>query len=79
MGSISYEPERHRGGVFLRLRQSPLQAPVDLARHLVFGAVDYARDLGFEGPHDNPDRVMRTLDRKVGRDNYDFMVVRPTH
>jgi hypothetical protein len=28
----------------------PVPAPVDLARHLVFGAVAYARELGFE-PH----------------------------
>jgi hypothetical protein len=28
----------------------PVQAPLDLARHLVFGAVAYARELGFE-PH----------------------------
>lgn len=26
----------------------PLEVPVDLARHVVFGAVDYARTLGFE-------------------------------
>jgi hypothetical protein len=26
----------------------PLAAPIDLARHLVWGAVDYARGLGFE-------------------------------
>jgi hypothetical protein len=30
--------------------QSPVAAPLDLARHVVFGAVDYARSLGFE-PH----------------------------
>jgi hypothetical protein len=30
--------------------EPPLAAPVDLARHLVFGAVAYARELGFE-PH----------------------------
>jgi hypothetical protein len=30
--------------------QTPVAAPPDLARHLVFGAVDYARSLGFE-PH----------------------------
>ena len=29
-----------------------LSAPLDLARHLVFGAVDYARELGFEPPRD---------------------------
>src|SRR5262249_35129571 len=28
----------------------PVPAPLDLARHIVFGAVDYARSLGFE-PH----------------------------
>jgi hypothetical protein len=30
--------------------EPPVPAPLDLARHLVFGAVAYARDLGFE-PH----------------------------
>jgi hypothetical protein len=30
--------------------EPPLAAPADLARHLVFGAVAYARELGFE-PH----------------------------
>lgn len=29
---------------------APVPAPLDLARHVVFGAVDYARGLGFE-PH----------------------------
>lgn len=88
----------------------PLPAPLELAQHLVYGAVDYARGLGFEphpdfeaakahlgewsgpstigfgrngkpfylsGPHDNPTAVMRTLDRTVGRGNYDFMVAAP--
>ena len=30
--------------------QPPLDVPLDLARHLVWGAIDYARGLGFE-PH----------------------------
>jgi hypothetical protein len=30
--------------------QAPVPAPLELARHIVFGAVDYARGLGFE-PH----------------------------
>jgi hypothetical protein len=30
--------------------QPPLAVPIDLARHVVFGAVAYARELGFE-PH----------------------------
>ena len=31
-------------------RRRPVPAPLELARHVVFGAVDYARSLGFE-PH----------------------------
>lgn len=30
--------------------ETPLEAPLELARHLVWGAVDYARELGFS-PH----------------------------
>jgi hypothetical protein len=30
--------------------QSPLAAPIKLARHVVFGAIRYAHELGFE-PH----------------------------
>jgi hypothetical protein len=85
----------------------PLDAPLDLARHLVFGAVDYARCLGFEphpdyapvaghlgrwegasaitfgrdgvpyytqGPYDNGPKVLRTLTRSVGKDNFHFAV-----
>jgi len=85
----------------------PVAAPIDLARHLVWGAVEYARGLGFEphpdlrkaaghlgpltdpcgigfgrdgkpfyiqGPYDDAERVMRTLERAVGRDNYHFLV-----
>src|SRR6266508_4213650 len=33
---------------FAAYQAPPLQAPVELARHLVFGAVAYARSLGFE-------------------------------
>lgn len=85
----------------------PVAAPLDLVQHLVFGAVDYARTLGFEphsdlalaaghlgdwerpsaigfghhgmplyvqGPYDDPNQVLRTLDRTVGRDGYHFTV-----
>lgn len=85
----------------------PVAAPIELARHLVWGAVEYARGLGFEphpdlrkaaghlapltdpcairfghdgkpyyiqGPYDDAERVMRTLERTVGRDNYHFLV-----
>jgi hypothetical protein len=33
---------------FAAYQAQPLQAPVELARHLVFGAVAYARSLGFQ-------------------------------
>jgi hypothetical protein len=37
--------------VFFRaFSRPPVSAPLDLARHVVFGAVDYARGMGFE-PH----------------------------
>jgi len=39
-----------RDWYFRSYAQPPLAAPIDLARQLVFGAVDYARELGFE-PH----------------------------
>jgi hypothetical protein len=81
--------------------------PLDLVQHLVFGAVDYARTLGFEphadftpaaghlgdwagpsaigfghdgmplyvqGPYDDPNKVLHTLHRTVGRDGYHFTV-----
>jgi hypothetical protein len=35
---------------FRSFSRPPVPAPLDLARHVVFGAVDYARGLGFE-PH----------------------------
>jgi hypothetical protein len=45
--------ERHKlpeftDSYFWPYDQPPLAAPIDLARHLVFGAVAYARELGFE-------------------------------
>lgn len=84
---------------------APTEAPLELARHLVWGAVDYARGLGFEphpdfssaadhlgswegssaitfgrdgvplfiqGPHDDPARVIRTLNRSAGEGNFHF-------
>ncbi|CAN5462758.1 hypothetical protein BH20ACT19_BH20ACT19_04470 [soil metagenome] len=38
----------------------PSAAPIELARHLVFGALDYARGLGF-GPHPDFERARRHL------------------
>jgi hypothetical protein len=91
---------------------TPVPAQIDLANHLVWGAVAYARDLGFEphpdfaaaaghldpltgpsaigfgcdgtphyvqGPYDDADRIMRTLRRRVGLDNFRFTVEVPLH
>ena len=85
----------------------PLAAPLELAQHLVFGAIEYARGLGFEphpdfgacaghlgewqgpsmigfgyqgkplfiqGPNDDAARIMNRLNRKAGRDGFDFIV-----
>lgn len=82
-------------------------APLELARHLVLGAVEYARSLGFEphpdfsrarpalgrwegpsaitfgkdgkplyvnGPHDDPRRVLATLEQSVGRDGFHLVL-----
>jgi hypothetical protein len=38
------------GQYFRTYHRPPLAAPIELARHVVFGAVAYARELGFE-PH----------------------------
>lgn len=83
-----------------------LDAPIELARQLVFGSLDYARGLGFEphpdfaaavghlgpwappstitfgkdgkplyvsGPYDNPQPIIRTLERTLGAGNFDFV------
>jgi hypothetical protein len=85
----------------------PVAAPLDLVQQVVFGAVDYARTLGFEphadfaravghlgdwagpsvigfghegkplyvqGPYDDANGVLRTLEGSVGRGGYDFTV-----
>jgi len=61
----------------------PLAAPVELARHLVFGAIAYARDLGFEpapdfgacarqlGPWEGPSAI------GFGRDGKPFFMQGP--
>ena len=53
LGPKSMERRKLPGFTDLYFRtypQPPLAVPIDLARHLVFGAVAYARELGFE-PH----------------------------
>lgn len=96
------------GDFFQAYESGAVKAPIDLARHLVFGAVDYAHGLGFDphrdfyssaphlgtwdppslitfglggkpyfqqGPYDNPDRIIRALDKSVGPGNYHFTAV----
>ena len=104
-------PERdlytYRRWFFGAFPDEPLEAPIELVRHLVFGAAEYARSLGFdphrdfeaaaghlgswtgpsaimfgrggkpyyvEGPYDNANRILETLSRTVGRDNFHFLV-----
>jgi hypothetical protein len=92
--------------IFNAFSQPPVPAPLELARHVVFGAVDYAHSLGFEphpdfakcagllgewnsssditfgrdgvptyieGPHDNTFRIMATLRKTVGDDNFHYI------
>lgn len=84
----------------------PLDAPIELARQLVFGSLEYARGLGFtphpefaaaeahlgpwtppstitfgkdgkplyiSGPYDNPQPIIRTLERAVGAGNFHYV------
>jgi hypothetical protein len=97
--------EAYRRHYFEPWGSSGIAIPVELARHLVLGAVEYARRLGFaphrdlrraraalgdwegpsaiafghdgtpdyrSGPYDDPERVLATLDRTVGRGRYRF-------
>lgn len=99
-----------RDTAFSAYADKPVPAAMDLVRELVFGAVAYARALGFEphadfaaaaghlgewtgpaaitfgrdgkpfyhqGPYDDAARVMRTLERTVGRDGFHFLVEAP--
>jgi hypothetical protein len=92
---------------FGQWRSDGIQAPLELAQHLVLGAIDYARSLGFEphpdfrhvrralgswdgpsaitfgmngkplyvnGPYEDPQRVLATLEHSVGRDGFHYSV-----
>lgn len=93
--------------VFSAYHAPPVPAPIDLAREIVLGAVEYAHRLGFaphpdfeqarahlgpwkgpsaitfgrdgkptyvEGPHDDPDHVLTTLHRTVGRKGFHYTI-----
>ena len=62
---------------------APIEVPLDLARHLVWGAVDYARELGFP-PHPDFQATcghlgawQQTSDITFGRDGVPFYVQGP--
>ena len=85
-----------------------MQVPLELGRQIVYGAIGYARELGFEphadfgraagylggmgrgvradlrrdgkpmhifGPHDDGEKIIRKLRRRLGDGNYDFVHV----
>ncbi|MCW2917843.1 MAG: hypothetical protein JWN52_5911 [Actinomycetia bacterium] len=89
-------------------RGDPIPAPIELAREVVFGSIEYARGLGFEphpdfaaaqghlgswtgpstiafgkdgkpfyvsGPYDDPFPIIRTLERTLGRGNFDYLLL----
>jgi hypothetical protein len=97
-----------RRDFFSAYHDDPLEAPIELAREVVFGSISYARGLGFEphpdfaaveahlgtwsgpstitfgkhgkpfyisGPYDNPRPAIRTLERTVGRGNFDSLAI----
>lgn len=101
------ELEETRRRCYAPWRSNGVAVPLELAQHLVLGAVEFARGLGFEphpdfrqaqpalgswtgpsaitfgmdgkphyinGPYDDPERVLRTLERSVGRDGFHYTV-----
>ncbi len=101
------ELEAFKRQYFGQWRSEGMPVPLELAQHLVLGAVDYARSLGFEahpdfrrarralgswdgpsaitfgmngkplyvnGPYEDPQRVLATLERSVGRDGFHYIV-----
>jgi hypothetical protein len=61
----------HRAEIFAPWRGGGISVPIDLARHLVLGAVDYARQLGFE-PDPDFDAVAPVLGQLDGRCGIEF-------
>lgn len=101
------ELDAFRRQVFEQWESEGIPIPVGLAQHLVLGAVEYARSLGFEphrdfrrarrllgswdgpsaitfgrdgkpcyvnGPYEDPEWALATLERTVGRDGFHFIV-----
>ena len=91
--------------IFSSWDEPAMQVPLELGRQIVYGAIGYARELGFEphpdfgraagylgawdeeceltfgrdgkpmyisGPHDDGEKIIRKLRRRLGNGNYDF-------
>jgi hypothetical protein len=94
--------------IFSSWDEPAVQVPLELGRQIVYGAIGYARELGFEphpdfgraagylgawdeeceltfgrdgkpmyifGPHDDGEKIIRKLRRRLGDGNYDFVHV----
>ena len=72
---------------FAAFDADPMQAPIELVQHLVWGAgghleplqgpsaISFGKDgrpFYVEGPYDDATRNLRTLERSVGRGNFSF-------
>jgi len=105
MGRRELEAQRHR--CYAPWQSPGIPIPLELAQHLVLGAVEFARGLGFKahrdferarfllgswdgpsaitfgmdgkphyinGPYEDPQRVLATLERAVGRRGFHYTV-----
>ena len=105
VGRRELEALRHR--CYAPWRSPGIRIPLELAQHLVLGAVEFARRLGFEahrdfnrarrllgswegpsaitfgmdgkphyinGPYEDPQRVLATLERAVGQGDFHYTV-----
>ena len=102
---------RMKAAAFTNFLEEAEEISLEQAQAIVFGAVDYARRLGFEphedfetakeilgqrpeslpdltfgkdgkpfyfdGPYDNPQKIIRTLEKSVGKGNFNFMLQAP--
>ena len=69
-GSLGFKPNRDLKDVLLVMGET---RPENCSTAVPVGGED-GQPFYFVGPYDDPDRVMRILDRKVGRGNYHFIV-----
>jgi hypothetical protein len=68
-GSLGFRPNRDTGDA---LKVMGATRPENCTVEIPLGGED-GRPFFIAGPFDDPDRIMRILDRKVGRGNYHFM------